>query len=76
MGVLLAILRAIPALRGLADTIEKVFRRAEAQKRREDKLDHIDSAIDSAIADAITHPHDRVRDDEAGLVEKPDRGTP
>ena len=72
MGVLLAILRAIPALRGLADTIEKVFRRAEAQRRREDKLDH----IDSAIADAITHPHDRVRDDEAGLVEKPDRGTP
>jgi len=38
VGFLLAILRAIPALRGLADTIEKVFRRAEAQKRREDKL--------------------------------------
>ena len=71
MGVLLAILRAIPALRGLADTIEKVFRRAEAQKRREDKLDH----IDSAIADAIAHPHDRVRDSEAGHVEEPDRDT-
>ena len=71
MGVLLAILRAIPALKGLANTIEKVCRRAEAQKRREDKLDY----IDSAIADAITHPHDRVRDSEAGHVEEPDRDT-
>ena len=71
MGVLLAILRAIPALRGLADTIEKVFRREEAQKRREDKLDH----IDSAIADAIAHPHDRVRDSDAGHGEEPDRDT-
>ena len=71
MGVLLAILRAIPALRGLADTIEKVFRRAEAQKRREDKLDH----IDSAIADAIAHPNERVRLDEAGHIEEPDRDT-
>ena len=71
MGVLLAILRAIPALRGLADTIEKVFRRAKAQERRENKLDH----IDSAIADAITHPHERVRDNKAGHVEKPDRDT-
>lgn len=58
-------------MRGLADTIEKVFRRAEAQKRREDKLDH----IDSAIADAIAHPSERVRGDEAGHVEKPDRDT-
>jgi|TARA_R100000049_G_C1907074_1_gene55403 hypothetical protein len=71
VGVLLAILRAIPALRGLADTIEKVFRRAEAQERREDKLDY----IDSAIADAITHPSERVRGDETGHVEKPDRDT-
>jgi len=71
VGFLLAILRAIPALRGLADTIEKVFRRAEAQKRREDKLDH----IDSAIADAIAHPHERVRGDEAGHVEKSDKDT-
>ena len=71
MGVLLAILKAIPALRGLADTIEKAFRRAEAQKRREDKLDY----IDSAIADAIAHPHERVRDDEAGHIEDTDRGT-
>jgi len=67
VGFLLAVLKAIPALRGLADTIEKVFRRAEAQKRREDKLDH----IDSAIADALAHPNERVRDDEAGHVEKP-----
>lgn len=72
MGVLLAILRAIPALKGLANTIEKVFRRAEAQKRREDKLDY----IDSAIADALAHPNERVRDDETGLVEKPDRSAP
>jgi|TARA_R100001530_G_C4312371_1_gene153419 hypothetical protein len=69
VGVLLAILRAIPALRGLADTIEKVFRRAEAQKRREDKLDH----IDSAIADAVAHPSERVRDEEAELLEGSDR---
>lgn len=71
MGVLLAILRAIPALRGLADTIEKVFRRAEAQKRREEKLDY----IDSAIADAAAHPNERVRVDEAGHIEESDRDT-
>jgi len=69
VGVLLVILRAIPALRGLADAIEKVFRRAEAQKRREDKLDH----IDSAIADAVAHPSERVRDEEAELLEGSDR---
>ena len=72
MGILLAILRAIPALKGLAVTVEKAFRLAEAQKRREDKIDY----IDSAIADAIAHPSERVRDDETGLVEKPDRSAP
>tara|TARA_Y100001963_G_scaffold19768_2_gene25040 strand:+ start:1016 stop:1234 length:219 start_codon:yes stop_codon:yes gene_type:complete len=72
VGVLLAILKAIPALRGLANRIEEMLRKAEAQRRREDKLDY----IDSAIADAITHPSERVRDDKAGHVEDTDRGTP
>lgn len=71
MGVLLLILRAIPALRGLADSIEKALRNTAAQRRREDKLDH----IDSAIADALAHPSERVRDDEAGHIEDTDRGT-
>ena len=71
MGVLLLILRAIPALRGLADSIEKALRSTAAQQRREDKLDH----IDSAIADALAHPSERVRGDEAGHIEDTDRGT-
>ena len=71
MGILLLILRAIPALRGLADSIEKTLRNTAAQRRREDKLDY----IDSAIADALAHPNERVRDSEAGHSEDPDRGT-
>jgi|TARA_R110000751_G_scaffold96275_6_gene187874 hypothetical protein len=71
VGVLLLILRAIPALRGLADSIEKALRSTAAQQRREDKLDH----IDSAIADALAHPSERVRGDEAGHIEDTDKGT-
>ena len=71
MSILLAILRAIPALKSLADQLEDVIRKSEAQSRREEKMDY----IDSAIADAICHPHERVRDEETELVEDYDRST-
>lgn len=71
MGTLIAILKAIPALRGLAKQIEEILRRSEADRRREEKLNY----IDDAIANAITHPSERVRDNEVRERQRPDKGT-
>lgn len=74
MGIIFSILKAvalIPALKGLAKRIEDVIRRSQADTRRDEKL----SYIDDAIANAITHPSERVRDDEVRERTRSDKET-
>jgi len=74
VGIIFSILKAvalIPALKGLAKRIEDVIRRSQADTRRDEKL----SYIDDAIANAITHPSERVRDDEVRERTRSDKET-
>jgi len=74
VGVIFSILKAIaliPALKGIAKQIENALRRSEANSRRDEKLKY----IDDAIANAITHPSERVRDNEVRERSRSDKET-
>ena len=59
----------IPALKGLAKQIEDAIRKSKANSRRDEKLKY----IDDAIADAITHPSERVCDNETQQRSRSDK---
>jgi hypothetical protein len=72
VGIIFSILKAlalVPALKGIAKQIEDALRRSEANSRRDEKLKY----IDDAIADAITHPSKRVRDNEVRQRSRSDK---
>lgn len=72
MGWLIAILKAIPALRRIGELLERNIKAATAASRRTRK----DSLVDDAIADAITHPSERVRNGEVRERKRPNKDAP
>ena len=70
MGWIIAILKAIPALRRLGELLERNIRRGRVSVRKQDKMDR----VDEAIADALAHPSERMRVGEDGSDERTDGG--
>jgi len=71
MAWIIAILKAIPALRRLGELLERNIRRGRVDARKKSKMDR----VDEAIADALAHPNERMRSGEAGSDERTDEGT-
>ena len=72
MGWLIALLKAIPALRRLGELLERNIKAATAKSRRSYK----DDLVDNAIADAIAHPSDRMREREVRERKRPNKDAP
>jgi len=72
MGWVIAILKAIPALRRIGELLERNIKAATAKARRSYK----DDLVDNAIADAIAHPSDRVREREVRERKRPNKDAP
>ena len=72
MGWLIALLKAIPALRRLGELLERNIKAATAKSRRSYK----DDLVDNAIADAIAHPSDRMREREVRARKRPNKDAP
>jgi len=69
MSWLIAFLKAVPALRKIGELLERNIKAATAKVRRNRK----DALVDDAIADAMSHPHERVRDGEVRERPRPDK---
>ena len=69
MSWLIAILKAVPALRKIGELLERNIKAATAKSRRNRK----DNLVDDAIADAMAHPHERVRNGEVRERPRPDK---
>ena len=72
MGWLIAFLKAIPALRRIGEILERNIEAATAKSRRKRK----DNLVDDAIADALAHPHERVREREVRERKRPNKDAP
>ena len=72
MSWLIALLKAIPALRKIGELLERNIKAATAASRRNRK----DDLVDDAIADALAHPHERVRERAARKRPRPDKDAP
>ena len=66
MGWIIALLKAIPALRRLGEMLERNIRRGKVDARKKRKMDR----VDAAIADALVRPDERMRGGEAGSGER------
>jgi hypothetical protein len=72
MGWLIALLKAIPALRRIGELLERNIKAATAASRRKRK----DNLVDDAIADALAHPHERVRKRDVRERKRPNKDAP
>ena len=72
MSVLIAILKAIPALKSLGEMLERNIRRGTVEKRRKRKM----GKVDAAIAAALVNDSKRVPVDEVGQDRGTDEETP
>jgi hypothetical protein len=72
MTWLIALLKAIPALRRIGELLERTIKAATAATRRKRK----DTLVDDAIADAITHPSKRVRNGKVRERKRPNKDAP
>lgn len=72
MSWLIAFLKAVPALRKIGELLERNIKAATAKVRRNRK----DDLVDDAIADALAHPHERVRDESVRERPRPDKDAP
>ena len=72
MGWVIAILKAIPALRRIGELLERNIKAATAKSRRSYK----DDLVDNAIADAIAHPSERMREREVRERKRPNKDAP
>jgi len=70
MAWIIALLKAIPALRRLGEMLERNIRRGTVEARRKRKM----GRVDEAIADALADSNDRLRGGEAGSDERSDGG--
>lgn len=72
MGWIIALLKAIPALRRIGELLERNIKAATAKSRRSYK----DDLVDNAIADALAHPNERVRKREVRERKRPNKDAP
>jgi hypothetical protein len=72
MSWLIALLKAIPALRKIGELLERNIKAATAASRRSRK----DNLVDDAIADALHSDDERVREREARKRPRPDKDAP
>jgi hypothetical protein len=72
MGWVIAILKAIPALRQIGELLERNIKAATAASRKKRK----DNLVDDAIANALAHPNERVREREVRERKRPNKDAP
>ena len=72
MGWVIAILKAIPALRQIGELLERNIKAATAASRKKRK----DNLVDDAIANALARPNKRVREREVRERKRPNKDAP
>jgi len=72
MSWLIALLKAVPALRKIGELLERNIKAAKAKSRR----NHKDKLVDDAIADALAHPNERVHNGRVQQRSRPNKDAP